>query len=64
LKDIQGIIVDYPLYFLDDENYLPGFRTAEGENLSGFSKLHIRTNTFDYLFFFFLVGIVPIVTWT
>jgi hypothetical protein len=32
LKKIQGVIVEYPLYFLDDENYLPSFRTPEGEN--------------------------------
>jgi len=31
LKSIQGVIVEYPLYFLDDENYLPSFRTREGE---------------------------------
>ncbi|CAF3892149.1 unnamed protein product [Adineta steineri] len=30
LKGIQGLIVEYPLYFLDDENYLPSLRTREG----------------------------------
>jgi len=30
LKEIQGFIVEYPLYFLDDENYLPNYRTREG----------------------------------
>ncbi|UJR30086.1 hypothetical protein I4U23_017627 [Adineta vaga] len=30
LKGIQGLIVEYPLYFLDDENYLPSLRTPEG----------------------------------
>jgi len=30
LKGIQGVIVEYPLYFLNDENYLPSFRTREG----------------------------------
>jgi phospholipase D1/2 len=30
LKDIQGLIVEYPLYFFDDENYLPSIRTREG----------------------------------
>jgi len=54
LKGIQGVIVEYPLYFLDDENYLPGIRTPEGENLSGFSKLDIRASFIDYRYFFFL----------
>ena len=30
LKGIQGLVVEYPLYFLDDENYLPSLRTPEG----------------------------------
>ncbi|CAF1019078.1 unnamed protein product [Rotaria sordida] len=30
LKDIQGTVVEYPLYFLDEENYLPSLRTREG----------------------------------
>ncbi len=35
LKGIQGLIVEYPLYFLDDENYLPSLRYREGKNCSG-----------------------------
>ncbi|CAF0891625.1 unnamed protein product [Adineta steineri] len=30
LKHVQGFVVEYPLYFLDDENYLPSLRTREG----------------------------------
>ncbi|CAF1329851.1 unnamed protein product [Adineta steineri] len=30
LKNIQGLVVDYPIYFLDEENYLPSLRTREG----------------------------------
>ncbi|UJR16391.1 hypothetical protein I4U23_003294 [Adineta vaga] len=30
LKAVQGLVVEYPLYFLDDENYLPSLRTREG----------------------------------
>ncbi|CAF1270567.1 unnamed protein product [Rotaria sordida] len=30
LKGIQGFIVEYPLYFLDEENYLPSWTTPEG----------------------------------
>jgi len=30
LKNVQGLVVEYPLYFLDDENYLPSLRTREG----------------------------------
>ncbi|CAF3979043.1 unnamed protein product, partial [Rotaria sp. Silwood2] len=30
LKDIQGFIVEYPLYFLDEENYLPSWTSREG----------------------------------
>ncbi|CAF1153090.1 unnamed protein product [Adineta ricciae] len=30
LKGVQGLVVEYPLYFLDDENYLPSLRTREG----------------------------------
>ncbi|CAF3414576.1 unnamed protein product [Rotaria sp. Silwood1] len=30
LKEIQGTVVEYPLYFLDEENYLPSLRTREG----------------------------------
>ncbi|CAF1079257.1 unnamed protein product [Rotaria sordida] len=30
LKSIQGFIVEYPIYFLHDENYLPKKRTREG----------------------------------
>ncbi|CAF5204300.1 unnamed protein product, partial [Rotaria magnacalcarata] len=29
LKHIQGVLVEYPLYFLDDENYLPSLNTRE-----------------------------------
>lgn len=32
LKTIQGVVVEYPLYFLDEENYLPSYRTREGIN--------------------------------
>lgn len=32
LKGIQGVLVEYPLYFLDEENFLPSFRTREGKN--------------------------------
>ncbi|CAF4972148.1 unnamed protein product, partial [Rotaria sp. Silwood1] len=34
LKGIQGFIVEYPLYFLDEENYLPSVATREGKNFS------------------------------
>ncbi|CAF4914561.1 unnamed protein product [Rotaria sp. Silwood2] len=34
LKDIQGFIVEYPLYFLDEENYLPSWTSREGKNCS------------------------------
>ncbi|CAF3424732.1 unnamed protein product [Rotaria socialis] len=30
LKRIQGVLVEYPLYFLDEENYLPSINTREG----------------------------------
>ncbi|CAF1549028.1 unnamed protein product [Rotaria magnacalcarata] len=30
LKGIQGLVVAYPLYFLDNEDYLPSLRTPEG----------------------------------
>ncbi|CAF4879507.1 unnamed protein product [Rotaria sp. Silwood1] len=30
LKDIQGLVVEYPLYFLDEEDYLPSINTPEG----------------------------------
>ncbi|CAF3846719.1 unnamed protein product [Adineta steineri] len=30
LKNILGLVVDYPIYFLDEENYLPSLRTREG----------------------------------
>ncbi|CAF4056400.1 unnamed protein product [Rotaria sp. Silwood2] len=30
LKQVQGTVVEYPLYFLDEENYLPSLRTREG----------------------------------
>ncbi|CAF3548315.1 unnamed protein product [Rotaria sp. Silwood1] len=32
LKGIQGFVVEYPLYFLDEENYLPNMTSLEGEN--------------------------------
>ncbi|CAF3792945.1 unnamed protein product [Rotaria sp. Silwood1] len=32
LKDIQGLVVEYPLYFLDEEDYLPSINTPEGKN--------------------------------
>ncbi|CAF1304062.1 unnamed protein product [Rotaria sordida] len=34
LKGIQGFVVEYPLYFLDEENYLPSWTTPEGKNYS------------------------------
>ncbi|CAF4634970.1 unnamed protein product [Rotaria sp. Silwood1] len=30
LKDIQGLVVEYPIHFLEEENYLPSLRTREG----------------------------------
>ncbi|CAF1256002.1 unnamed protein product [Adineta steineri] len=30
LKNTQGLVVDYPVYFLDEESYLPSLRTREG----------------------------------
>ncbi|CAF3928014.1 unnamed protein product [Rotaria sordida] len=30
LNGIQGFVVEYPLYFLDEENYLPSWTTPEG----------------------------------
>ncbi|CAF1361289.1 unnamed protein product [Adineta steineri] len=30
LKNIQRLVVDYPIYFLDEQNYLPSLRTREG----------------------------------
>lgn len=38
LKEIQGLVVEYPLYFLDDENYLPSLRTREGQSNRRSSK--------------------------
>ncbi|CAF1283973.1 unnamed protein product [Rotaria sp. Silwood1] len=32
LKGIQGFVVEYPLYFLDEENYLPDWTSREGKN--------------------------------
>ncbi|CAF1211187.1 unnamed protein product, partial [Adineta ricciae] len=42
LKNIQGLIVEYPLYFLDDENYLPSIRTPEENNSSLLYKSDIN----------------------
>ncbi|CAF5100025.1 unnamed protein product [Rotaria sp. Silwood1] len=30
LKDVQGFVVEYPVYFLNEENYLPSMISPEG----------------------------------
>ncbi|CAF4011620.1 unnamed protein product, partial [Rotaria sp. Silwood2] len=45
LRDIQGLVVEYPLYFLDDEDYLPSIKTPEGKNF----RLIINDG-FNYIF--------------
>jgi hypothetical protein len=57
LKDVQGLIVEYPLYFLDDEAYLPSIRTREGQ---------LNFNSFFFLqkFSYSFLGLVPSVMWT
>jgi hypothetical protein len=59
LKSIQGVVVEYPLYFLDEEKYLPSFGSREGTHF-----LLIEPILFIFHLFFCRLGIVPVVTWT
>lgn len=55
LKGVQGFVVEYPLYFLDDENYLPSIRTREGEK---------RLFAVQCVSSSFVLGLVPHAMWT
>lgn len=56
LKGIQGVVVEYPLYFLDDEEYAPSMRTREGNN-----NYQIFHSSHSMIFH---SGIIPVATWT
>ena len=55
MKEIQGFVVEYPLYFLHEEEYLPSVKTREGEQLCVPTKTQLS---------FLIQGLLPSLLWT